>query len=304
MVVDEDDSSFQDVEKTRSVDAQGYFYPLIMDESMSNVYAHSDLATQEMEGQSTNYKRAAFMGRQVQDPLGCICGIVGSRPRDLLSVKLHPNQDDVAQEALLQAYQQVLMNTVALTGVDINLIKNYRHKSHALGFVSGLGPRKAKELVDYLTNHSKIKTRAQLVGLLGEQVFQNACSFLRVRKGGLVDEDCDHDSDSEDDYKENLEGSSADVKFNTFCALGDLRVHHSHYGFAASLAVTAGRFSSKPAFKPNPEDREEVETRNGDMLQVFAIQPNGAFTSQVEGLLKASMKKAHDACVRRQGRCC
>lgn len=75
-------------------------------------------------------------------------------------------------------------------GVDINMIVDHEHLYSMLPFISGLGPRKAKDLISKIKSTGrKIHTRAEIFkqNLLGGQcVYVSAIPFIKVR---LTEED-------------------------------------------------------------------------------------------------------------------
>jgi transcription elongation factor SPT6 len=72
-------------------------------------------------------------------------------------------------------------------GADINLMATNAWQSPPLEFVAGLGPRKARALLEAVQREGHVESRHQLwkdLGVLGNRVFRNCAPFLRVRSSG------------------------------------------------------------------------------------------------------------------------
>lgn len=123
-------------------------------------------------------------------------------------LRLHRFQDSVDPKMLQFHLLLAIRSVVASLGVQVNRMKGHSHLQSPLQFVSGLGPRKAKLLANYLDNHSgAISARSQLRrsedhrethekrrfdgydlgqdeqdhgGCLTKSVYSNARVFLRV----------------------------------------------------------------------------------------------------------------------------
>lgn len=71
---------------------------------------------------------------------------------------------------------QVLVTAVAQVGVDINLAANVVWRREALQFVPGLGPRKARSLLEAVQrNNNKVESRNEMyreLGVLGKTVLR------------------------------------------------------------------------------------------------------------------------------------
>jgi transcription elongation factor SPT6 len=75
---------------------------------------------------------------------------------------------------------------VNLVGIDLNQVKEHVHLQNQLQFISGLGPRKALNLLDNLKkifpNGKEIRRRRQLLNekLLGDTVYRNCSGFFKI----------------------------------------------------------------------------------------------------------------------------
>ena len=76
------------------------------------------------------------------------------------------------------------MQCVNNVGVDLNLVIDHDHMHTLLSFISGLGPRKAKKLIQELkSRNTKIYKRTELFEkhYLGKCCYNSACAFFKIR---------------------------------------------------------------------------------------------------------------------------
>ena len=86
-------------------------------------------------------------------------------------------------------------------GVDINAMATSMWQAAPLGFVAGLGPRKARMLLAAVQRAGHVESRHQIwrdLGVLGNCVFRNCAPFIRVRSSGagMANVQLDHLDDS------------------------------------------------------------------------------------------------------------
>jgi transcription elongation factor SPT6 len=71
---------------------------------------------------------------------------------------------------------QVLVTALAQVGVDINLLANVSWRRDCLAYVPGLGPRKARSLLEAVQrNGNKVESRNEMyreLRVLGKNVFR------------------------------------------------------------------------------------------------------------------------------------
>jgi uncharacterized protein len=81
---------------------------------------------------------------------------------------------------LKERLDDVVGSCVNQVGVELNTASG-----ELLSYVSGLGPRLARAIVDYRDGHGPFATRESLkkVPRLGPRAFQQAAGFLRIREG-------------------------------------------------------------------------------------------------------------------------
>ena len=84
-------------------------------------------------------------------------------------------QHDVDQKALRQRLDDVVASCVNSVGVELNTASG-----QLLSYVSGLGPRLAKAIVEYRNDNGPFASRQSLkkVPRLGPKAFEQAAGFL------------------------------------------------------------------------------------------------------------------------------
>ena len=89
-------------------------------------------------------------------------------------------QHDVDQKALKERLDDVVGSCVNNVGVELNTASG-----ELLSYVSGLGPRLAKAIVEYRNSYGPFASRESLkkVPRLGPKAFEQAAGFLRIREG-------------------------------------------------------------------------------------------------------------------------
>jgi len=123
---------------------------------------------------------AISMGRRVLDPLFEYSSLWGTK--DILYLKLHPLQGMVPEHLLMEKLERSFLNVVSRVGVDINDAVKFRHHSHILQFVPGLGPRKAVSLLSSISSKGLLELRQDLktIHSLENFVLINCSAFLQI----------------------------------------------------------------------------------------------------------------------------
>ena len=101
-----------------------------------------------------------------------------------LQLNLHPLQKQINQAKLSDALEEINLQCVNNVGVDLNLVIDHDHMHTLLSFISGLGPRKAKKLIQELkSRNTKIYKRTELFEkhYLGKCCYNSACAFFKIR---------------------------------------------------------------------------------------------------------------------------
>jgi uncharacterized protein len=180
--------------------------PVVMvNESGASIYSASEAAREEFPDQDVTVRGAVSIGRRLMDPLAELVKL------DPKSIGVGQYQHDVDQRALKNRLDDLVMSCVNGVGVELNTASQ-----QLLGYVSGLGPALAANIVAYRNEKGPFKSRAQLrsVPRLGAKAFEQAAGFLRIREG-------DHPLDASAVHPESygvVEAMAADLK----CAVKDL----------------------------------------------------------------------------------
>ena len=149
--------------------------PVVMvNESGASVYSASAAARAEFPDQDITVRGAVSIGRRLMDPLAELVKI------DPKSIGVGQYQHDVDQKALKERLDDVVGSCVNSVGVELNTASG-----ELLAYVSGLGPRLAKAIVEYRNGNGPFASRESLkkVPRLGPRAFEQAAGFLRVRDG-------------------------------------------------------------------------------------------------------------------------
>ena len=149
--------------------------PVVMvNESGASVYSASEVARSEFPDEDITVRGAVSIGRRLIDPLA---ELVKIEPK---AIGVGQYQHDVEQKALKERLDDVVGSCVNNVGVELNTASG-----ELLSYVSGLGPRLAKAIVEYRNSYGPFASRESLkkVPRLGPKAFEQAAGFLRIREG-------------------------------------------------------------------------------------------------------------------------
>lgn len=146
----------------------------IVNEAGASVYSASKLASEEYPDLDVTTRGAMSLGRRLQDPLA---ELVKIPPQ---SIGVGQYQHDLDQGELGRALGNVVENVVNRVGVDVNTAS-----ASLLGYVSGITPAVAKNIVAYREENGAFTDRRQLkkVPKLGPKAYLNAAGFMRITGG-------------------------------------------------------------------------------------------------------------------------
>jgi len=158
----------------RNIDAIKAIPVILVNESGASVYSASDAARCEFPDLDLTVRGAVSIGRRLMDPLAELVKI------DPKSIGVGQYQHDVDQASLKQALDDVVISCVNAVGVDLN-----RASVELLGYVSGLGPQLAANIVAHRNANGPFNSREELkaVPRLGPKAFEQAAGFLRIHAG-------------------------------------------------------------------------------------------------------------------------
>ncbi|XP_066246684.1 transcription elongation factor SPT6 [Euwallacea similis] len=211
----------------------------IIDNELAKVYANSNKGVSDFRDYPELLRQAISLARKMQDPLIEYSQLCNS-DEEILSLRLHPLQEQITKEELLEALCLEFVNRTNEVGVDVNLAVQQAHKSHLIQFICGLGPRKGQALLRVLKQtNQRLENRTQLVTAchMGPKVFINCSGFIKIDTNSL--------GDSTEAYVEILDGS---------------RVHPETYEWARKMAVDALEYDDDEGANPAGALEEILET--------------------------------------------
>ena len=147
--------------------------PLVMvNESGASIYSASEVAREEFPDYDVTVRGSVSIGRRLMDPLSELVKI------DPKSIGVGQYQHDVNQPQLKQKLDDVVVSCVNNVGVELNTASK-----ELLKYVSGLGPRLAKSVIEYRNEKGAFKSRHELkkIPRFGDKAFEQAAGFLRIR---------------------------------------------------------------------------------------------------------------------------
>lgn len=163
----------------------------LIDDSVSQLFGRSVRGNKEFPEHPQNLRIAASIARHAQDPLAeltyawSVASDTGNFGAELLYINVYPMQQLLPSYMLLRQYERSLCEVVAEVGADCNKACKHSHLHGLLTFIPGLGPRKAANLKQNVTEAGGVvATRRELLEkrLMGPIVYNNAVAFLRIRE--------------------------------------------------------------------------------------------------------------------------
>lgn len=144
----------------------------VVSEAGASVYSASEVAIKEFPSLDVTVRGAISIARRLQDPLSELVKI------DPKAIGVGQYQHDVNQKELKKTLDFVVASCVNYVGVDLNTAS-----CELLSYVSGVGSKLAKNIVEYKANNGRFASRKELLKVpkLGKKVFEQAAGFLRIR---------------------------------------------------------------------------------------------------------------------------
>lgn len=146
----------------------------VVNEDGASIYSASSIARKEFPDFDVTVRGSVSIGRRLMDPLAELVKI------DPKSVGVGQYQHEVNQTRLKEELDDVVVSCVNTVGVDVNTASQF-----LLSYIAGIGPTIAENIVEYRTEHGKIKSREELkkVKRLGGKAFEQAAGFVRIKDG-------------------------------------------------------------------------------------------------------------------------
>jgi uncharacterized protein len=200
---------------------------VMVSEAGASIYSASQVAADEFPELDLTIRGAISIGRRLQDPLAELVKI------DPKSIGVGQYQHDVDQGLLKKKLEETVETCVNYVGVDLNTASK-----QLLGYVAGIQPSVAENIVRYRNEHGAFARREALLGVprFGPKTFEQAAGFLRIRGG-------DH-------------------------PLDDTGVHPERYDVVQAMAVDLGvpleRLTEQPALLAELDLRRYVSADVGE----------------------------------------
>ncbi|XVE52349.1 hypothetical protein DITRI_Ditri02bG0115900 [Diplodiscus trichospermus] len=155
-------------------------------ESLPQLYEHSEISSDQLPGQPGIVKRAVALGRYLQNPLVMVATLCGAN-REIVSWKLCSLENFLTPDEKYEMIEEVMVDVTNQVGVDVNFAVSHDWYFPLLQFVSGLGPQKASILQKKIVQYRAVNNRKELAsfGLKTKKVYHNAVGFLCVRGSQL-----------------------------------------------------------------------------------------------------------------------
>ena len=146
----------------------------LVNEAGASIYSASETGRNEFPDLDLTVRGSISIGRRLMDPLAELVKI------DPKSIGVGQYQHDVAQDKLKSSLNNTISFAVNKVGINLNTASE-----HLLQHVAGIGPKTAKEIVQFRNNNGPFKNRKSLLDVkgLGAKAFEQAAGFLRVRFG-------------------------------------------------------------------------------------------------------------------------
>jgi protein Tex len=143
----------------------------MVSEQGASIYSASPVAREEFPDQDVTVRGAVSIGRRLMDPLAELVKI------DPKSIGVGQYQHDVEQKMLKNSLDVVVESCVNTVGVNLNTASK-----HILGYISGLTPSLAQNVVEYRKKNGDFKSRQELlkVARLGAKAYEQCAGFLRI----------------------------------------------------------------------------------------------------------------------------
>ena len=158
----------------RNIGLQKDISVVMVNESGASIYSASEVAREEFPDKDVTVRGSVSIGRRLMDPLAELVKI------DPKSIGVGQYQHDVDQPSLKKSLDDVVVSCVNAVGVEVNTASK-----ELLTYVSGLGPRLAKKIVEFRNDSGPFRSRKEFrkVSGLGPKAFEQAAGFLRIRDG-------------------------------------------------------------------------------------------------------------------------
>jgi len=146
----------------------------VVSEIGASVYSASKIAQEEYGFLDVTIRGAISIAQRLRDPMAALVKI------DPKSLGIGQYQHDVNQSELTKKLNSVTVSLVNKVGVDLNSA-SYK----LLSFVSGLGERTAKNIIEHRQKIKQFSKKEQLLEVkgVGAKAYEQSVGFLRIKNG-------------------------------------------------------------------------------------------------------------------------
>ncbi len=146
----------------------------VVSEAGASVYSASKVASEEYPNLDVTVRGAISIAGRVRDPMATLVKI------DPKSLGIGQYQHDVDQKLLERKLHEGVEDLVNRVGVDVNSAS-----ASLLSFVAGVGPKLAKNIVEYRESNGVYKSKKELLKVkgLGAKAYEQLAGFIRIREG-------------------------------------------------------------------------------------------------------------------------
>jgi len=149
----------------------------VVSEAGASVYSASKVGAEEYPELDVTVRGAISIAGRVRDPMATLVKI------DPKSLGIGQYQHDVDQKLLERKLHEGVEDLVNRVGVDVNSAS-----ASLLSFVAGVGPKLAKNVVEYRKTNGIFKSKKELLKVkgLGAKAYEQLAGFIRIREGKSV----------------------------------------------------------------------------------------------------------------------
>lgn len=215
----------------------------IGDDNPAKIYMKSSRGKKEFPLLPPLMLYCISMARTVQDSLMEYASLCNTE-NEINLLRLDSLQTMVPETLMNQRFERAFINAISHIGVDINRAVQYPEYSNTLQFVSGLGKRKAANIISKISRSGGVLlSRSDLIhkNIVGANIFMNCASFLRIRE-------------------KYFNQRRSDMFFDV---LDDTRIHPEDYDLARKMAADALDIDEPIEDDENPSQHVE-ELMNGE----------------------------------------
>ena len=156
------------------------------DLSIPIIYSNSQISEMEFPNSNMFVRQGISLGRYMQNPLQEILQLWKEDVSEnyCLKIKLHPMQKFVNQNNLMEKLETKAIEVVNNCGFDLNRALEFAHLRNSLQFISGFGPRKAKNFIEQLSN-GQPKSRKGILDTprfkIGKKLGVSFLNFIKIK---------------------------------------------------------------------------------------------------------------------------